>query len=114
MVAAVALAAANDEDANACRREARRLRVLLKATVTTASAETPVVVRDISSTGALVASPIQPRVGSYVLFRREGVAVRAKVVRRDGKLLGLQFQEQIDEAQLLICIGGVSPLAAKH
>lgn len=110
----LALAAANDEDAIACRRGAKRLRVFLKAAMTTASAEMPIVVRDISSTGALVASPIQPRIGSYVLFSRGGLSVRAKVVRKEGNLLGLQFQDQIDEAELLICIGGVSPLVAKH
>jgi hypothetical protein len=95
------------------RRQGRRMRVLLSASIAYASSETRVTLREVSPCDALVDSPVAPAVGSYVLFRRGPVQVRAQLVRREGRLLALDFLEEVDETVLLISIGK-SPLISKH
>jgi len=102
--AAVRLIPANEINDDG-RREHRRSRVMLSAVMMTGAAEVPVVIRDISACGALVATPVVPPVGSYVTLRRNVVCVVAQVVRREGNRIGLHFREMIDEASLLVVIG---------
>ena len=103
---------ADNEVTGAGRRECKRSRVMLSAVMMTAAAEIPVVIRDISAGGAMIASPVAPPVGSYVTLRRGAVCVVAQVAwAQDGKL-GLQFRERIDEASLLVAIGRSGTVAA--
>lgn len=102
--AALKLVPANEVSGNG-RREHGRSRVMLAAVMMTGAAEVPVVIRDISATGALIQTPVAPQVGSYVTLRRNVVCVVAQVVRQDGNRIGLQFRELIDEASLLVVIG---------
>ena len=95
------------------RRECTRSRVMLSAVMMTAAAEIPVVIRDISSTGALVTTPVAPAPDSYVTLRRGNVCVVGRVVWREGRKVGLHFREQIDEASLLVVIGR-SGLSSAH
>ena len=94
----------NDTDLAASRRAAKRSRVMLSAAMTSGATEIPVVIRDVSSTGALIVSPVAPDVGSYVNLRRDPVAVVARVAWRDGRKIGLQFRGEIDESALLIAL----------
>jgi hypothetical protein len=103
-VAALKLVAAN-EVAGQGRREYRRSRVMLSAVMMTGAAEVPVVIRDISSTGALLSTPVAPPECSYVTLRRGEVCVVGQVVRRDGNKVALHFREHVDEASLLVVIG---------
>jgi hypothetical protein len=102
---AVALQLVQDEDAVAEARRCKRSRVMLSATMTTAAAELPVVIRDISASGALVTSPVAPDAGAWVTLRRDPVHVHAQVVWRDGARIGLSFRDLVDEAALLVSLG---------
>ena len=93
--------AANDL-AGLGRRECKRSRVMLSATMMTGASEIGVVIRDISSTGALITTPVSPCVGSYVTLRRDAICVVAQVVWQEGKKVGLHFRDRIDETALLI------------
>lgn len=95
------------------RREHRRSRVMLSAVMTTGAAEVAVVIRDISATGAMIATPVAPPKGSYVTLRRGAVCVVAQVKWTGGRKVGLHFRESIDEAALLVVIGK-PPAAATH
>ena len=103
-LAALKLIPAN-EVAGEGRRECRRSRVMLSASMMTGAADIPVIIRDISSSGAQIATPVAPPVGSYVTLRRNDVCVLAKVVRRDGPRVGLEFRERIDEDSILVVVG---------
>ena len=75
----------------------------------TDSGEIGVVIRDISSTGALLVTPVSPEVGSHVTLRRDSIAVPAEVRwRKDGRI-GLAFAGSIDETALLIPVSGTAP-----
>lgn len=113
MKAKLALVAKHEVHAPLDRRQGRRIRVLLSATITYASSETRVTLREVSPIDALVDSPVWPPVGSYILFRRGPIEVRAQVVRRDGRNLALDFLEEVDESVLLISIGK-PPLISRH
>ena len=95
------------------RRESRRSRVMLSAVMMSGATEVPVVIRDISSTGALISAPVAPPVGSYVTLRRGVVCVLGQVVRRGGDKIALHFRERIDEASFLVVIGRSVPMS-KH
>ena len=91
------------------RRNARRARVMLAAKMETDAGEIPVVIRDISSSGARIDTPVSPEVGSHVTLRREAIAVAAEVRwRKDGRI-GLLFAGSIDEAALLIPVSRTAP-----
>ena len=91
------------------RRDARRARVMLSARMETDAGEIGVVIRDISSAGALIGTPVSPEVGSHVTLRRGAIAVPAEVRwRKDGRI-GLLFAGSIDETALLIPVSGTAP-----
>ena len=111
MVAALKLISAND--LTGCgRRASKRSRVFLSATMMTANAAINVIIRDVSSSGAMITTPVSPAVGSYVTLRRDAVCVLAQVVWRDGKKVGLRFQEEIDEASILVDLRRPGTVAA--
>jgi hypothetical protein len=116
--AALKLVSANElvpanEPFGESRRESRRWRVMLAASMMTGAAEVAVIIRDISSTGALISTPVGPPVGSYVTLRRGEVCVVGQVVRRGGDKIALHFRDVIDEASLLVVIGR-STARSKH
>ena len=78
---------------------------MLSAILQTPTERIAVRIRDISQTGALLVSPVQPPVGSNVAFVRGPISVAANVVRVEGTNVALRFREAIDTAALLIAIG---------
>jgi hypothetical protein len=86
-------------------RASKRSRVMLGATITHAAAEIRVVIRDMSAGGAMITSPVAPRVGSYVTLHRDPISVLAQVIWQRGQYVGLRFRDHIDEGLLLIAIG---------
>jgi hypothetical protein len=86
------------------QRECRRSRVMLSASMRTGAADVAVLIRDVSASGAMITTPVSPAVGSYVTLRRDPVCVHAQVVWRDGKKVGLQFRDRIDEESLMISL----------
>ena len=104
MELALKLVAENDLTGQS-RRECKRSRVMLSATMMTGAAEVGVVIRDISSSGAMITTPVAPCVGSYVTLRRDAICVVAQVVWQEGRKVGLHFRGRIDETALLIALG---------
>lgn len=109
MAQGLRLVTAGNDPAPVCRRSEKRARVLLAATLQNATGTWQVRLRNISSAGALIESPIVPPPGSFVLFSRGPIAVTSRVVWTDGTRLGLAFRERIDEHELLIVIGAPPP-----
>lgn len=83
---------------------------MLAATLQTPTERIAVRVRDVSQTGVLLISPVQPPTGSNVAFVRGAISVAATVVRVEGSSVALRFREAIDKTALLIAIG--KPAAA--
>ena len=96
-------------DADAGNRRAKRARVLLSGVLKTATSEIPAILRDLSSSGALVDCRKPIAVGTDVTFVRGETEVPAKVAWAGTGRLGLQFAEPIDETELLIQISRPRP-----
>lgn len=109
MTQGLRLVRAGNDPAPVCRRSEKRARVLLAATLQNATGTWQVRLRNISSAGALIESPVVPPPGSFVLFSRGPIAVTSRVVWTDGTRLGLSFRERIDEHELLMVIGAPPP-----
>lgn len=104
----------NDESQDAERRDSVRWRrVFLQGYIRSGHTELPVVIRNISCSGALVTCQLIPIVGSFVTFSRGSIEVLAQVVRTDGNDIGLHFQELIDES-LLLANAGRPTFASAH
>lgn len=91
------------------QRGAKRARVLLSAVLRTGLGDTPVRLRDMSSTGALIETGKALPVGTEVLFIRGATMVPARIAWAGPGKLGIQFAEPIDEAELLVHIGRRPP-----
>lgn len=78
---------------------------MLSAILQTPAGAIAVRLRDVSQTGALIVSPVQPPVGSNVAFVRGPIWVAATVIRIEGSNVALRFREAIDKAALLVTIG---------
>lgn len=109
MAQGLRIVTADNDHGPVCRRSEKRARVLLAATLQNATGSWQVRLRNISSAGALIESPIVPPPGSFVLFTRGPIAVTARVVWTEGTRLGLAFRDRIDEHELLIVIGAPPP-----
>ena len=103
---------ADNEVTGAGRRECKRSRVMLSAVMMTAASEIPVVIRDISTGGAMITTPVSPPLGTYVTLRRGAVCVVAQVAWAEDGKVGLQFRERIDEASLYVTVGRPGTVAA--
>ena len=111
METALRLVAENDLAGDG-RRESKRSRVMLAATMMTGAAEIAVVIRELSSSGAMITTPVAPCVGSFITLRRDAICFVAQVVWRDENKVGLQFRDQVDETALLIDLRRPGTVAA--
>jgi len=87
------------------KRSAKRARVLLSAKLKTSFGEVDARLRDMSRKGALVECIEVPAVGSKVVFVRGDVAIDARVAWAAHDRVGLEFDQMIDEHDLLVHIG---------
>jgi hypothetical protein len=88
------------------KRGAKRARVLLSAKLQTPAGTIAARLRDLSRKGALVECGATPPVGAEVIFERGKTTVPARVAWATGGRVGLAFDYQIDESELLVHIGG--------
>lgn len=79
-----------------------RFQVQLTARLSTTTDDLPVEVRELWSSGALVEGTNLPRVGKDVLLCRAEREVFGVVVSRDCDLCTVEFEEEMDEADLLL------------
>jgi len=95
------------------RRTARRRRVLLTATLSTATNDYQVRLRDISHRGARIEGEGLPPMGSVVVLRRGTFQVYGELVWVNGDSGGVAFDEPLDEAELMERIKGMPAPAAE-
>ena len=91
------------------KRSAKRARVLLAAKLETSSGEIEARLRDLSQKGALVECLQVPPVGSEVVFVRGATRVHARVAWAGSDRVGLEFDHEIDEHEVLVQLGKRPP-----
>jgi hypothetical protein len=74
------------------QRRADRVRLLLTARLVTTTDEFPVMLRDISLTGAMVEGSRLPAMGVDLLLKRGALEIFAQVVWVGGRCAGLEFE----------------------
>jgi hypothetical protein len=87
------------------KRSAKRARVLLSAKLKTSFGEIDARLRDLSRKGALVECMQVPPAGSHVVFVRGTTVVPARVAWAANDRVGLEFDNMIDEHELLVHVG---------
>jgi len=80
-------------------RAAARASIYRTAILSSKSASSPVKIRNISSTGALIEGPAVPTVGTAVQLFRGDLTVRAHVAWTAGDRCGLKFSASVDVDQ---------------
>lgn len=86
-------------------RRARRAPVFLIASIEWGAEHIDVRIRNISHGGVLVEGDCVPASGSAVTFRRGGLAASGIVAWAGGRFAGIEFNHQLDPAQLLRNVG---------
>jgi len=89
------------------RRASIRSRVLMVAKLATPARDIDVRIRDISTGGARVEGADLPRPGSDVVLKRGGFEGFARIVWSHGNVAGIQFDEPIEEAELMLRLKGL-------
>lgn len=82
-------------------RRSRRANVLLAATLEHSGQVVAVKLRNLSADGALVEAETLPAEGSELLFRRNDLAVPARVCWVAGRHAGLAFAQQLEAREVL-------------
>ncbi len=75
--------------------------MLLSAKIDVAGSEVSVVLRNLSSEGALIEGAKLPRTGATTQFRRNDLAVNGRIVWVEGRLAGLAFDRDLGREELL-------------
>jgi len=96
-----------------------RSSVFLVATLKTEDGEISVKVRNLSTSGAQIQSKeAPPPAGSKGLFVRKEAEIPYKVIWQEGQKFGIQFDEEIDENELMVQTGkaerSAHPVARMH
>lgn len=84
-----------DESSNVQNRRGRRSNVLMAASIELSGRSLPVKLRNLSSDGALIEGDCLPIEGAEVLFRRQELAMPARIVWNRGGRAGLEFRTQL-------------------
>jgi hypothetical protein len=87
------------------KRSAKRNRVLLAARLETPAGEVDARLRDLSQKGALVECEQRLQVGDAVVFKRGSTIVPARVAWSGAGRVGLEFNREIDESEVLVQLG---------
>ena len=90
-----------DQSLRTQNRNSQRSPVMLTANLELAGAVQPVILRNLSTGGALVEGESLPTEGSILLFTRKDVRVRARVAWVEGKYAGIAFECPLERAELL-------------
>lgn len=90
-----------DGEADSSNRRSDRSNVFLKATLETAGASQPVVLRNLSQKGALVQGEELPSAASRVLFHRQGLSVPARVAWNHCGYAGIEFDFPLYPKEML-------------
>ena len=90
-----------DESCNTQNRRSRRSPVLLSAKVDVFGAEVSVILRNLSSDGALIEGERLPPEGATTTFRRKDLTVAGRIAWVEGRFAGLAFDRSLEREELL-------------
>ena len=90
-----------DESSISQNRRSNRSPVLLSAKLSMGGEELSVVLRNLSSEGALVEGPQLPVEGSATVFKRNELSVAGRVVWVERRLAGIAFDRKLEPVELL-------------
>jgi hypothetical protein len=90
-----------DESSITQNRRSRRSPVLLSAHLEVFGAEVPVILRNLSSQGALIEGAQLPREGAATTFRRNELTVSGTIVWVEGRYAGVAFDRALNREELL-------------
>lgn len=90
-----------DESSVTQNRRSNRSPVLLSAKVEVRGTEVPVVLRNLSSEGALIEGADLPPEGATTKFRRNDLTVEGLIVWVEGRFAGIAFDRHLDREELL-------------
>lgn len=82
-------------------RRSSRSPVLLSAKVELRGAEVPVILRNLSSEGALIEGAQLPPEGASTRFHRNDLTVEGRIVWVEGRYAGMAFDRQLEREELL-------------
>jgi PilZ domain len=90
-----------DESSFSQNRGSNRSPVLLSAKVEVDGAQVPVILRNLSSQGALIEGADLPCEGATTTFHRNDLSVQGRVAWVEGRYAGIAFDRQLDPDELL-------------
>jgi hypothetical protein len=90
-----------DQSSAAQNRQSNRTPVMLSAELQLAGQTQSVILRNLSTGGALVEGKWLPAEGSSVLFVRKDLRVRARVAWVEGAYAGVAFERELDRTEIL-------------
>lgn len=90
-----------DESSVTHNRRSSRSPVLLSAKVEVNGAEVPVILRNLSSEGALIEGAKLPAEGATTKFHRNDLTVDGRIVWVEGRYAGVAFDRHLDREELL-------------
>lgn len=90
-----------DQSSVTQNRRSGRSPVLLSAKIDVLGAEVPVLLRNLSSDGALIESSELPLEGATTTFRRNDLTIKGRIVWVEGRFAGLLFDRQLEREELL-------------
>jgi hypothetical protein len=90
-----------DESCNTQNRRSRRSPVLLSAKLDALGADVSVVLRNLSSNGALIEGEQLPPEGATTTFRRKELTVSGRIAWVEGRFAGLAFDRPLEQEELL-------------
>lgn len=90
-----------DESSVTQNRRSTRSPVLLSAKVEVNGKEIPVILRNLSSNGALIEGAGLPGDGATTKFHRNELTVEGRIVWVEGRYAGISFDRELDREELL-------------
>ena len=90
-----------DQSSVTQNRRSGRSPVLLSAKIDVLGAEAAVLLRNLSSEGALIEGSELPPEGASTTFRRNDLTIRGTIVWVEGRFAGLAFDRQLEREELL-------------
>jgi hypothetical protein len=90
-----------DQSSIVQNRRSNRSPVLLSARLSLGTDEVSVVLRNLSSEGALVEGVTLPVEGSATMFKRNDLSVAGRVVWVAGRYAGIAFNRRLESAEVL-------------
>jgi hypothetical protein len=90
-----------DQSSLTQNRRSKRAPVLLSAKLSMGGEELPVVLRNLSSEGALVEGEHLPVEGSATVFKRNDLSVAGRVVWVERRFAGIAFDRKLEANELL-------------